>query len=161
MFAFIPSVEHLTVTIFTDLQHLSIEKRSPIALNLRSFSISTTNNIPFGQIEDLCRHDLPALDKFTFLFKTDAASQSCLDYLDDKRWETLLRSFVSLRQFHCAIELPIPSEPIVDVWAKQFQDNLFFAERNWSFSLHTYTYAFNTVACLHTQPYPRRRFDLT
>lgn len=147
--------------IFTDLQNVFIEKRSTIELNLRSFSISTTNNIPFSHIEELCRHSLKFLENFTFFFKTDASSQSCLDYLDDQRWQNLLCSFVSLRRFSCAIELPIQSESFVELKSKQFVDNEFFSRRNWKFSLQTYTYDFNTVACLHTDPYPRRRFDLT
>jgi hypothetical protein len=157
---YIPSVQCLTVRVYTDLQNFSKYssiKYSPlINSNLRSLQISTINNIPFNQIENFFKNLFNRLETLKFFFKTDASSQSCLDYINDKRWEYLLQSFLSLHHFSCCIELPIQSQIITN----SFEKNQFFLKRNWRFSVQIYTYSFNTILCLHTKPYPKKRLDI-
>jgi hypothetical protein len=157
---YIPSVQYLTVHIYTDLQNISkyssIKSSYSINSNIRSLQISTTNNIPFNQIENFFRNSFHRLEILKFFFKTDASSQSCLDYINDKRWEFLLQSFLSLQNFSCCIELPIHSEII----SNSFEQNQFFLKRNWRFYTQIYTYSFNTILRIHTIPYPKRRLDI-
>lgn len=161
---YLPAVQKLTVRVFTDLQHLSkvgsLLDVSTICSNLRSLTISTISNIPFHHLEALFRHAFHRLEKFTFVFKTDAASQSCLDYVDAKRWEVLLRSLVSLIEFHCCLELPVLSEKLVDHCENTLESNDFFRQHRWSFDVQTYTYSHNSILRLHTRPYPKRRLDI-
>jgi hypothetical protein len=156
---YIPCVQRLIVRLFTDLQHSSkfslIERETATRSSLRALTIITVNNIPFHHIENLSRHRFDRLETLTFLFKTDAASQSCLDYIDDQRWTNLLRTFVSLLEFRCSIELPV----LVHVDANTFAENRFFRERNWKISVRTLTYSFNTMLHVHSEPYPKRRLD--
>lgn len=91
-----------------------------------------------------------------FIFKTDASSQSSLEYINEKRWEDLLRSFISLKNFSCCIELPIQTDNLINT----FEQNQYFLERNWQFSFQVYTYSFNTILRIHTKPYPKRRLDI-
>jgi len=157
---YVPSVHSLTVRIYTDLQNISkyssIRSSTAINSSIRSLQISTINNIPFNQIENLFKNSFKYLETLKFFFKTDASSQSCLDYIDDKRWEVLLQGFTLLKNFHCCIELPIQSEII----SNSFEQNQFFLKRNWLFSVQVYTYSFNTILRIHTQPYPKRHIDI-
>ncbi len=157
---YIPSVQYLTVRIYTDLQNCSkyslIQSSHSRNSNIRSLEISTINNIPFHQIENFFQNSFNRLEILKFFFKTDAPSQSCLDYLDDQRWEYILQSFLSLEEFHYCIELPIQSE----IRSNSFEDNQFFRKRNWKFSMQIYTYSFNTILRLHSQPYPKRCLDI-
>jgi hypothetical protein len=157
---YVPSVKSLTVRIYTDLQNISTYssiKTSPaINSSIRSLQISTINNIPFNQIENLFKNSFKCLETLIFFFKTDASSQSCLDYIDDKRWEFLLQGFLLLENFHCCIELPIQSEII----SNSFEQNEFFLKRHWLFSVQIYTYSFNTILRIHTKPYLKLRLDI-
>lgn len=157
---YIPNVQSLTVSVYTDLQNLSkdllIKSSRPINSNLRSLKISTINNISFNQIENFFQNSFNRLEKLKFVFKTDASSQSCLDYTNDKRWEFLLQSFLSLEHFSCCIELPIQSQRVINT----FEQNQYFLKRNWLFSVQVYTYSFNTILRIHTKPYPKRRLDI-
>jgi hypothetical protein len=154
---YIPSVQSLIVRIYTDLSNYpSIKSSHSNLINLHSLEISTINNIPFNQIERLFQRSFHRLQTLKFFFKTDASSQSCFDYIDDKRWELLLRSLISLEHFSCCLELPIQSKSINN----PFKQNEFFLQRNWLFDIHIYTYSFNTILCLHTKPYPKRRLDI-
>lgn len=157
---YIPRVQLLVVRIYTDLQNIckdlriktSPEKTYPI----RSLEISTVNNIPFDHVENLLINSFPQLEILKFFFKTDASSQSSLDYLDDKRWETLLQSLISLKQFSCSLELPLQS--IIPI--NTFEQNVFFQKQHWRFVWQMYTYSFNTILRLHTKPYPKKRLDI-
>ena len=154
---YVPRVQVLVLRIYTDLQNSSKDlriKTSPEKkYSLRSLEISTVNNIPFDHIENLLKNSFPQLKILKFLFKTDASSQSSLDYIDDKRWEDLLQSLISLEQFSCSLELPIQSIiPFNSFERNQFFQNQFFYQ--------IYTYAFNTILRLHTKPYPKRRLDI-
>jgi hypothetical protein len=165
LLAHLPSLQHLTVRLFTDLQNstrllLHSRQDSLRHLNLTSLAINTINNIAFDHVIDLFRHSFHHLKKFTFFFKTDAASHACLDYLDENRWQTLLQGFISLIEFRCCIELPIEPSTIVDHYVRQFNENVFFRLRPWKFVVDTYTYSYNRVLRLHTQPYPKRRLDI-
>ncbi|CAF0749972.1 unnamed protein product [Adineta steineri] len=157
---YIPNVQSLCVHIYTDLQNVSnyssINNSSIINSSIRSLQISTINNIPFNHIENLFKNSFKSLQTLKFFFKTDASSQSCLDYIDDKRWEFLLQSLESLENFHCCIELPIQSKLVENL----FEQNQFFLKRNWVFFIETYTYSFNTICRLYTKPYLKRRIDI-
>ncbi|CAF0853517.1 unnamed protein product [Rotaria sordida] len=157
---YIPNVRHLIVRLYTDLQNFfkysSIINSDTINSNIRSLEISTINNIPFNQIEDLFKKTFKHLEILKFFFKTDALSQSCYDYIDHKRWEDLLQRFLSLKDFHCCFEIPIQSELI----SNSFEQNQFFRKHNWKFSFQIYTYSFNTMLRIHTEPYPKRRLDI-
>jgi hypothetical protein len=157
---YIPNVQCLSVNIYTDLQNISkyssIRCFHSINSNIRSLQISTINNISFNQIENFFRNSFNRLETLKFFFKTDALSQSCLDYINDQRWEFLLQSFLSLEHFSCCIELPIQSQFITN----SFKQNQFFLRRNWIFSIQIYTYSFNTILRIHTKPYPKRRLDI-
>lgn len=150
---YIPRVQILILRIYTDLQNLSKDLRIKISPEkkyfLRSLEISTVNNIPFDHLENLLVNSFPHLKIFKFFFKIDASSQSALDYINDKRWEDLLQSLISLEEFSCSLELPIQS--IIPL-NNQFFQNQFFCQ--------IYTYAFNTILRLHTKPYPKRRLDI-
>ncbi|CAF4589569.1 unnamed protein product, partial [Rotaria sp. Silwood2] len=157
---YIPNVQFLSIRLYTDLQNFSkyssIISSHSINSNVRSLEISTINNIPFNQVEDLFKKTFKRLEILKFFFKTDALSQSCLDYIDDKRWEYLLQGFLSLKDFHCCIEIPIQSEIV----SNSFEQNQFFRKHNWKFSFQTYTYSFNTMLRMHTELYPKRRLDI-
>ncbi|CAF5026930.1 unnamed protein product [Rotaria sp. Silwood1] len=157
---YIPNVQYLSVRLHTDLQNFSkdssIISSHSINSNIRSLEISTINNIPFNQIEDLFKKTFKHLEILKFFFKTDALSQSCLDYIDDKRWEHLLQRFLSLKDFHCCIEIPIQSQII----SNSFEQNQFFRKHHWKFSFQAYSYSFNTMLRIHTDPYPKRRLDI-
>ncbi|CAF0896468.1 unnamed protein product [Rotaria sp. Silwood1] len=157
---YIPNVQYLSVRLHTDLQNFSkdssIISSHSINSNIRSLEISTINNIPFNQIEDLFKKTFKHLEILKFFFKTDALSQSCLDYIDDKRWEHLLQRFLSLKDFHCCIEIPIQSQII----SNSFEQNQFFRNHHWKFSFQAYSYSFNTMLRIHTDPYPKRRLDI-
>ena len=161
---YVPGVRTLSVKLFTDLQNFSrspsIENSSRKSFQVRSLKISTTNNISINSIEDLLRHSCPNLEKLIFLFKIDAINHSCRDFIDDKRWENFLRSFVSLRDFRCAIEFPIDGENLRNQYATSFNANDFFCRQHWNLSNYIYTYSFNSILRLHTQPYPNRRLDI-
>jgi len=157
---YIPNVQSLIVNIYTDLQNISkyssIRSFHSINSNIRLLQISTINNISFNQIENFFRNSFNRLETLKFFFKTNALNQSCLDYINDKRWEFLLQSFLSLEHFFCCIELPIQSQFINN----SFEQNQFFLKRNWIFSIEIYTYSFNTILRVHTKPYPKRRLDI-
>ncbi|CAF3151535.1 unnamed protein product [Rotaria socialis] len=157
---YIPNVQSLSIRLYIDLQNfskdLSITKVHSVKSNIRSLEISTINNIPFNHIEDLFKKSFSHLETLKFFFKTDALSQSSLDYIDSKRWECLLRSILSLQHFHFCIEIPVESEII----SNSFQKNQFFSKRNWKFSSQVYTYSFNTILRIHTDPYPKRSLDI-
>ena len=160
MLDYIPCVQVLVVRIHTDLQNLSKDlriKSSPErTYPIRSLEISTVNNIPFDHIENLLSNSFPRLEIFKYFFKFDAASQSSLDYLDDKRWEYLLQTLISLEDFSCSLELPVQS--IIPI--NTFERNTFFQKHHWHFLCQLYTYSFNTILRLHTKPYPKRRLDI-
>lgn len=153
---YIPNVQSLIIRIYTDLQNFSLKNSHIKNSSIRSLEISILNNIPFNQIEDLFKNSFNHLEKLKFFFKTDVSSQACLDYINDKRWQILLQSFLSLEHFYCCIEFPIQSETITN----SFRENGFFIKKNWKFSFHVYTYSFNTILCIHTKPYPKRRLDI-
>jgi hypothetical protein len=154
---YIPSVQSLIVRIYTDLSNYPSRKSFHSTFsNLHLLEISTINNISFHQIEILFQNSFPRLEILKFFFKTDASSQSCLDYLDDKRWEFLLRSLISLEHFSCCLELPIQSKSINN----SFEQNQYFLQRNWLFDFHISTYSFNTILRANTKPYPKRRLDI-
>ncbi|UJR28861.1 hypothetical protein I4U23_010084 [Adineta vaga] len=157
---YIPNVQSLTVRIYTDFQNfskqISIKQFPTIHSSIRHLKISTINNIPFHQIEEFFTNQFIHLDTLKFFFKTDAQSQSSLDYIDDQRWQSLLQSFVSLEHFHCSIELPIQSQ----IYTNTFITNEFFLKRNWLFTSQIYTYSFNTILRLHTKPYLKQRLDI-
>ena len=154
---YIPSVQSLIVRIYTDLSKYPLKKSShSIVSNLRLLEISTINNIPFHQVETLFQNTFSRLETLKFFFKTDASSQSCLDYLDDKRWEVFLQTLLSLKHFSCCLELPIQSKSINN----SFQQNEYFLQHNWLFDFHISTYSFNNILYAHTKPYPKRRLDI-
>ncbi|CAF3844531.1 unnamed protein product, partial [Rotaria magnacalcarata] len=157
---YVPNAQSLSIRLYIDLQNfskdLSITKVHSIKSNIRSLEISTINNIPFNHIEDLFKKSFNHLETLKFFFKTDALSQSSLDYIDSKRWECLLRSILSLQYFYFCIEMPVESEII----SNSFEKNQFFSKRNWKFSSQVYTYSFNTILRIHTDPYPKRSLDI-
>ena len=162
---YIPSVHHLTVRLFTDLQNCSkdahTEKTRSISSNVRLLKISIINNLPFNQIDALFRHRFTRLERLTFEFRTDASSQSCLDYVDEQRWQCLLDTLLSLEQFHCCLQVPVDCESTARSISRSAEANDGFLQRRWKCAIETYTYSYSTNVRIHTRPYPKRRLVTT
>jgi hypothetical protein len=111
---YIPTVQSLTVRIYTDLQNCPIKNSHTRNSYIRSLEISISHNISFNQIEEFFKNSFKRLENVKFFFKTDVSSQSCLDYINDKRWESVLQSLLALEHFYCCIEFPVQSECITN-----------------------------------------------
>lgn len=160
LLSYIPNVIKLNVRVYTDLQqiskYLSIKSFNPKQSNIRSLELSTINNIAFNLLESFFQNNFSRLEILKFTFKSDALTQSCLDYTNDKRWQVLLESLPLLKKFNISIKFPIES-PFI---ANTFDCNRFFHEKNWRICCQIYTYSYNTILHMHTQPYPLKHLDI-
>lgn len=156
-------VRSLNVKLFTDLQNstrLEQRNRSNVRCrSIRSLTISSVNNLQLSVLDELFRNSCPQVEHLRIFLRTNVISQSTRDFLDEQRWETFLRSFVSLTDFRCAFEFPVDHHQDVYQYANAFNNNQFFRQRNWTFSSEIFTFCFNTILRLHTNPYPRQRLD--